>query len=69
MIRVRDNFPEINSGSYMGAHDLLNLSSELRKRDNLRGLSSILSLFFATSLINHEHPCKIHKLILRLEDV
>ena len=45
MIRIRDNFPEVNSGFYMGAHDLLTLSNELRKRDNLRGLSSILSLF------------------------
>ena len=29
----------------MSAHVLLNLSNELRKRDKMRGLSSILSLF------------------------
>ena len=29
----------------MGAHVLLNLFNELRKRDKIRGLSSILSLF------------------------
>ena len=31
--------------SYMSAHDLLNLLNKLRKRDNIRDLSSILSLF------------------------
>ena len=31
--------------SYMSAYVLLNLLNELRKRDKLRGLSSILSLF------------------------
>ena len=36
----------------MSVHVLLNLLNELRKRDMMRGLSSILSLFFATSLIN-----------------
>ena len=35
----------INRGSYMSAHVLLNLSNELRKRDKMRGLPSILSLF------------------------
>ena len=35
----------------MSAHVLLNLLNELRKRDKMRGLTSILSLF-ATSLIN-----------------
>ena len=30
----------------MGAHVLLNLLNELRKRDKMRGLPSILSLFF-----------------------
>ena len=43
----------------MSAHVLLNLSIELRKRDKMRGLPSILS-FFATSLINsiiQEHEC------------
>ena len=34
----------------MSAHVLLNLLSELGKRDKMRGLPSIL--FFATSLIN-----------------
>ena len=35
----------VNRGSYMSAHVLLNLLNELRKRDKMRGLSSILSLF------------------------
>ena len=34
-----------NRGSYMSAHFLLNLFNELRKRDKMRGLPSILSLF------------------------
>ena len=29
----------------MSAHDILNLLNELRKRDKMRGLPSILSLF------------------------
>ena len=32
-------------GSNISAHVLLHLSNELRKRDKMRGLSSILSLF------------------------
>ena len=32
-------------GSYMSAHVLLNLLNELGKRDKIRGLPSILSLF------------------------
>ena len=43
----------------MSAHVLLNLLSELGKRDKMRGLSSIY-LFFASSLINsmiQEHEC------------
>ena len=32
-------------GSYMSAHVLLNLLNDLRKRDRMRGMSSILSLF------------------------
>ena len=32
-------------GSYMSAHVLLNLLNELRKRNKIRGLHSILSLF------------------------
>ena len=35
----------IYRGSYMSAHVLLNLLNELRKRDKMRGLPSILSLF------------------------
>ena len=41
----------------MSAHVLLKLLNQLRKRDKMRGLPSILS-FFATCLINsikHEH--------------
>ena len=34
----------LNRGSYISAHGLLNLLNELRKRDNMRGLLSILSL-------------------------
>ena len=44
----------------MSAYVLLNLLNELGKRDKMRGLPSILSLFFATSLINsiiQEHEC------------
>ena len=44
----------------MSAHVLLNLFNELGKRDKIRGSPSILSLFFATSLINsiiQEHEC------------
>ena len=43
----------------MGAHVLMNLLNELRKRDKMRGLSSILSLFrneFNTS-IKQGHEC------------
>ena len=35
----------IYRGSYMSAHFLLNLLNELEKRDKMRGLQSILSLF------------------------
>ena len=35
----------INRESYMSAHVLLNLLNELGKRDKMRGLPSILSLF------------------------
>ena len=34
-----------NRGPYMSAHVLLNLSNQLAKRDKMRGLPSILSLF------------------------
>ena len=43
----------------MSAHVLLNLLNEMRKRDKMRGLPSILSIF-ATSLIDsiiQEHEC------------
>ena len=43
----------------MSAHVLLNLLNELGKRDKMRGLPRILSLF-CTSLINsiiQEHEC------------
>ena len=36
---------KINRGSYMSVHVLLNLLNELGKRDKMRGLPSILSLF------------------------
>ena len=39
---------DINKGSYMSAHVLLNVLNELRKRDKMLGFN----LFFATSLIN-----------------
>ena len=35
----------LHRGTYMSAHVLLNLLNELRKRDKMRGLPSILSLF------------------------
>ena len=35
----------VNRGSYMSAHVLLTLLNELGKRDKMRGLPSILSLF------------------------
>ena len=37
--------PYLNRGSYMSVHVLLNLLNELGKRDKMRGLPSILSLF------------------------
>ena len=43
--RPCDLFHNINRGSYMSAHVLLNLLNELGKRDKMRGLPSILSLF------------------------
>ena len=50
----------LNRGSYMSAHVLFNLLKELGKRDKMQGLLSILSFFFALSLINsiiQEHEC------------
>ena len=35
----------IHRGSYMSAHVLLNLLNDLRKRDQMQDLPSILSLF------------------------
>ena len=35
----------VNRGSYMSAHVLLNLLNELRKRNKMRGLLSILFSF------------------------
>ena len=43
----------INTGSYMSAHVLLNLLNELGKRDKMRGLSSILSLFHELNKFNN----------------
>ena len=43
----------------MGAHVLLDLFNELRKRDKMRGCRAFF-FFFATSLINsiiQEHEC------------
>ena len=59
VLNIRRSVGNINRGSYMSAHVLLNLLNELGKRDKMRGLPSILSLF-ATSLINsiiQEHEC------------
>ena len=41
----RDGPSCFHRGSYMSAHVLLNLLNELGKRDRMRGLPSILSLF------------------------
>ena len=43
----------------MSAHVLLNLLNELEKRDKMRGLPSILSLFATSSIdsIIQEHEC------------
>ena len=43
--RVFNDISFTNRGSYMSAHVLLNLLNELGKRDKMRGLPSILSLF------------------------
>ena len=56
---------EINTGSYMSAHVLMNLSNDLGKRDKMRGILSILSLFcneFKNSIIQ-EQVCKIRFII------
>ena len=41
----RQTMHKQHRGSYMSAHVLLNLLNELGKRDKMRGLPSILSLF------------------------
>ena len=54
---------KLHRGSYMSAPVLLNLLNNLRKSDKMRGLPSILSLFFATNLINsiiQKHSCKFY---------
>ena len=50
---------EIYRESYMSAHVILNLLNELGKRDKMRGLPSILSLFRNEfhKLIIQEHEC------------
>ena len=45
MYACRAELGNIHRGSYMSAHVLLNLLNELGKRDKMRGLPSILSLF------------------------
>ena len=46
-VKIQSTFKDIviHRGSYMSAHVLLNLLNELGKRDKMRGLPSILSLF------------------------
>ena len=44
-VQVTDPSTSLNRGSYMSAHVLLNLLNELGKRDKMRGLPSLLSLF------------------------
>ena len=41
----KENKLRLNRGSYMIAHVLLTLLNEFGKRDKMRGLPSILSLF------------------------
>ena len=43
--RLKRKHVLLNRGSYMSAHVLLNLLNELGKRDKMRGLPSIFSLF------------------------
>ena len=45
VISIEISCTGLNRGSYMSAHVLLNLLNELGKRDKMRGLPSILSLF------------------------
>ena len=45
MSGCKNKSSNINRGSYMSAHVLLNLLNELRKTDKMRGWVSILSFF------------------------
>ena len=45
IISPKVNLFGLHRGSYMSVHVLLNLLNELGKRDKMRGLPSILSLF------------------------
>ena len=48
----------IDRGSYMRAHVLLKLLDELGKRDKMRGLPSILSLF-RNEFVNSIITCRV----------
>ena len=58
MVEIGDEC-SLNRGSYMRFHVLLNLLNKLGKRDKMRGLPSILSLFRNELLnsIKQEHEC------------
>ena len=45
VLKEVQNAEDLYRGSYMSAHVLLNLLNNLRKRDKMQGLPSILSLF------------------------
>ena len=49
----------------MSDHILLNLLNELRKRDQTRGLSSILSFFFATNNARARMTDSIYRMTLK----
>ena len=44
-VQIKHEKDLVYRGSYMSAHVLLNLLNKLRKRDQMRGMPSILSLF------------------------
>ena len=44
-IQIQSSENEIHRESYMSAHVFLNILNKLRKRDQMRSLPSILSLF------------------------
>ena len=57
--QYQEQVGDCNRGSYMSAHVILNSLNELGKRDKMRGLPSILSLFrneFNKSIIQ-DHEC------------